>query len=140
MVFKLFRPPSQASSHPIQPYHDYSRSESAGGSTINNELDVETAALIAKLAHDDLAKVVNSCKGKGRADSLPDDAIAYRLQIEQYYEWLSIVADAQLASCIDGTLVTDNAYLDGFSAEEVEAGDWIVAELLSRDEGCSVYV
>ena len=119
---------------PIQPHHGHSHP--AGGSAINDELEVETAALIAKLAHDDL---MDFRKGKGRADSLPssDGEIAYQLQIEQYYQWLSVVADAQLAKSIDGT---DDAYLDAFiNAEEAAAGDCIAAELLFRD-GLSVYV
>ena len=119
----------------IQPHHDHSHS--ASGSTINDdELDVETAALIAKLALDDLADVMGARKGKARADSLPsDEEIAYRLQSEQYDQWLSFVVDAKLAKSIDGALVTDAAYLDAFiTAEEAAAEDRIAAELLSRGE------
>jgi hypothetical protein len=123
---------------PIQPHHDHSHSVSS--STINDELDVETATLIAKLALDDLADVMDSRKGKARADSLPsDDEIAYRLQSEQYDQWLSIVTDAKLAKSIDGALVTDAVYLDAFiTAEEAAAEDRIAAELLSRGEALPV--
>jgi hypothetical protein len=69
---------------------------------------VETAALIAQLALDDLADVMGSRKGKSRADSLPsDDEIAFQLQSEQCRQWLSIVTDAKLAKSIEGALVTD---------------------------------
>lgn len=113
---------------------------SASGSTINDELDMETAALIAKLALDDLADVMSSRKGKARAGSLPsDDEIAYRLQSEQYDQWLSIVSDAKLAKSIEGALVTDAAYLDALiTAEEAAAEDRIAAELLSRGEALPV--
>ena len=109
---------------------------SASGSTINDELDMETAALIAKLALDDLADIMSSRKGKARADSTPsDDEIAYRLQSEQYDQWLSIVADSKLAKSIESALVTDAAYLDALiTAEEAAAEDRIAAELLSRGE------
>ena len=120
---------------PIQPHRPH-KSHSASCSTIDDELDVETAALIAKLALDDLADVMGSRKGKARADSLPsDDEIAYRLQSEQYEQWLSIVADAKLAKSIEGALITDAAYLDALiTAEEAAAEDRIAAELLSRGE------
>ena len=118
----------------IQPHLDHSHS--AISSTIDDELDMVTAALIAKLAHDDLADVMGSRKGKARADSLPsDDEIAYQLQIEQYDQWLSIVEDAKIAKSIEGALVTDAAYLDAFiTAEQAAAEDRIAAELLSRGE------
>ena len=123
---------------PIQLHQGHSHS--ASSSSINDELDVETATLIAKLALDDLADVMGSRKGKARADSLPsDEEIAYRLQSEQYDQWLSIVVDAKLAKSIDGALVTDAAYLDAFiTAEEAAAEDRIAADFLSRGEALPV--
>ena len=122
---------------PIQPHHDHSH---ASGSITDDELDVETAALIAKLALDDLADLMDSRKGKARADSLPsDNEIAYQLQSEQYDQWLSILEDAKLAKSIEGALVTDAAYLDAYiTAEEAAAEDRIAAELLSRGEALPV--
>jgi len=107
---------------------------------IEDELDIETAALIAKLSLDDLADVLSCRKGKARADSLPsDEEIAHQLQTEQYNEWLSIVEDAKLAKSIGDALVTDAAYLDAFiTAEEAAAEDRIAAELLSRGEALPV--
>jgi hypothetical protein len=115
-------------------HHDHSHS--ASSSIIDDELDMETAALIAKLALDDLADVMGSRKGKARAGSLPsDDEIAYQLQREQYDQWLSIVEDAKLAKSIEGALVADAAYLDAFiTAEAAAAEDHIAAEMLSRGE------
>lgn len=114
---------------PIQPHP-------ASGSTINDELDAKTAALIAQLALDDLADVLGSRKGKARADSLPsDEEIAHYLQSVQYNELLSIAEDAKLAKSIGEALVTDAAYLDALiTAEEAAAEDRMAAELLSRGE------
>ena len=122
---------AQASVIQFEPY-----SHSASGPTINDDLDVQTASLIAKLALDDIADLRASRKGKARADSLPsDDEVAYQLQSEQYNQWLSIVADAKLAKSIDGALATDAAYLDAFTtAEDAAAEDRIAAGLLSRGE------
>jgi hypothetical protein len=105
----------------------------ASGSSIIDELDAETAALIAKLALEDLAEVVESRKGKARADALPsDEEIAYQLQSEQYNDFLTITQDAKLAKSIGDALVTDTAYLDAFiTAEEAAAEDRVAAELLS---------
>ena len=104
----------------IQPHHDHSYSS---GTSIGDKLDVETVALIAILALDNLADLMGSRKSKARADSLPsDDEIAYLLQCEEFDRWLSIVVDAKLAA----------AYLDAFTtAEEAAAED---PELLSCGE------
>ena len=101
---------------------------------MNDELDAETAALIAKLALDDLAEVLGSRKGKARADSSPsDEEIAFQLQSAQYTEFLSIAEDAKIAKSIGDALVTDAAYLDVFiTVEEAAAEDRIAAQLLSR--------
>lgn len=120
----------------IHPHH----SQAASDLPINDDLDTETAALIAKLALDDLADILSSRKGKDRADSLPaDEEIAYRLQSQQFNEWLSIAKDAKLAKSIDDALVTDAAYLDALiTAEEAAAEDRIAAQLLSRGEALPV--
>ena len=114
---------------PIQPYHEHSYS--AGGSTINDEIDVATAALIANLELDNLADLMGS-----HGDSLPsDEAIAYLLQRELFDQWLSSVADAKLAKSIDSAPVADAVYLDAsITAEDAAAEDPIAAEHLSRDE------
>jgi hypothetical protein len=107
----------------FQSHHDHSHS--ASGLTINDELDVETTVLIANLALDNLADLMDS-----RADSLPlDEAIAYIAQWEQFDQWISTVADAKHAKSI-----ADTAYLDAFiAAEEAAVEDRITAELLSHD-------
>ena len=123
---------------PIQPHHDYS--QNAIGSTFNDELDVELAALIAKLALDDLADIMGSRKGKACDDSLPsDEEIAYLLQSEQYDQWLSIMEDAKLAKSMDSALAADAAYLDAFiTAEEAAVEDRVAAEHVSRGEALPV--
>ena len=81
--------------------------------SIRDEFDVETAALVAKLALNDLADILP-------ADCLP-------------------LEDAKLAKSIGDALVTDAAYLDAFiTAEEAAAEDRIAAELLSRGEALPV--
>ena len=118
---------------PIQPHHDHSYSASASGSTINDELDSETAALIANLTLDDLDELMGSS-----GDSLPsDEAIAYLLQCEQLDQWLSTMTDTKVAKSIDSAQVTDAAAanLDTFiTAEDAVVEDWIEAEFLSLDE------
>ena len=118
---------------PIQHHHDHSYSASASGSTINDELDSETAALIANLTLDDLDELMGSS-----GDSLPsDEAIAYLLQCEQLDQWLSTMTDTKVAKSIDSAQVTDAAAanLDTFiTAEDAVVEDWIEAEFLSLDE------
>ena len=118
--------------HLIQPHHDHSYSASASSSTINDDLDGETAALIANLALDDLNDLMGSS-----GDSLPsDEAIAYLSQCEQLDQWLSTMTDTKVAKSIDSAQVTDDANLDTFvaAAEEAELEDRIATELLSLDE------
>ena len=80
---------------------------SASGSDISDEFEKETAALISKLALDDL--------GEGAADSLPlDEEIVHKLQVKQYEEWLSVAEDAKLAKSIGDAQVTDAAYLESY--------------------------
>jgi hypothetical protein len=123
---------------PIELHDNHDHSHSASG--INDELDVETASLIARLALEDFADIMGSRKGKARSDSLPsDNEIAYQLQSEQYDQWLSIVEDTKLAKSIGDALVTDAAYLDAFiTAEDAAAEDRIAAEHLSRGEALPV--
>jgi hypothetical protein len=116
---------------PIQPHHDHSYSASGSASTANDELDGETAALIANLTLDHLDELMGS-----RGDSLPEDeAIAYLLQSEQLDQWISTVTDAKVTKSIDSAQVADAANLDAFvTAEEAAVEDRIAAELLSSEE------
>ena len=112
---------------PIQSHHDHSYP--ASGSTINDELDVETAALIANLALDDFANDMSSI--------ISNDEIAYLLQFGQLDESLSTVADAKDAKSIDSSLVADSdpAHMNPFfTAEEEAVEDRIAAERLSHGE------
>ena len=120
---------------PIRPHHDHLYSASASGSTINDELDGETAALIANLTLDDLDDLLGS-----DGDSLPsDEAIAYLLQCEQLDQWLSTVTEPKRAKSIDSAHVADAAILDAFNtAEEAAVEDRIAAELLSRGEALPI--
>jgi hypothetical protein len=92
-------------SRPHRPQH----SNLASGSTISDEFDTETVALMQKLALDDLADILP-------ADSSPlDKEIVQKLQVKQYNEWLSIAEDAKLANGNGDTLMTDAAYFDSLS-------------------------
>ena len=99
-------------------HHDHSRS--AGGSTINDKIDAETAALIANLALDDLEDLMDS-----NSDFLPpDEAIAYLLQSEQIDEWLSRMTNAKLAKNSDSAALDAEAtssFLDAFIIAEEAA-------------------
>ena len=114
---------------PHRPHH----SNIASGLAIWEEFDTETAALIVKLALDDLADILP-------ADCLPlDEETVHKLQVKEYNEWFSIAEDAKLAKSIDEALDTDAAYLDAFiTAEDAAKEDRITAELLSRGEALPV--
>lgn len=114
----------------IQPHHDSAAAPS--GSNINDEIDAETAALIANLALDDIDNFVGSSADFLSPDS--DEAIAYLLsQTEQIDQWLSSVTNAKSS---DSALDTKTASLDAFiTAEEAAVvEDQIASELLSRGE------
>jgi hypothetical protein len=91
---------------PIQPHHDHSHSTS--GSIINDELDAETTAQVAKFT----------------IDGLTDD------------QWLSIVVDAKLAKTIEGALVNDAAYPDAFITAEGAAELLYGREALPVSKNC----
>lgn len=113
--------------------HRVHHSNLVSSSAINDEFDTETAAIIAKLAVDDLAEVLP-------ADYLPlDQETVHKLQVKEYNEWFSIAQDAKFTKGIGDALVTDTAYLDGFiTAKEAANEDQIAAELLSGGEALPV--
>lgn len=61
---------------------------------IREEFDPETAALIAKLAIDDLADILP-------ADCLPLETV-HKLQVKEYNEWFSTAQDAKSIDACSG--------------------------------------
>lgn len=107
-----------------------------GGGPIVDDLDAETASLIARLALEDLDEAINARKGKARAGFQPtDEELAYQLQSQQYKAWLTITEDYKVAKSISDALTADCDYLEAFIAsEEAAAADRVAAERLARGE------
>jgi hypothetical protein len=106
------------------------------GPLVDDDLDAETASLIARLALQDLEEAINSGKGKARAGSQPtDEELAYQLQSQQYQAWLVTTEDYKIAKSISDALTADAAYLDAFvTSEEAAAEDRLAAQRLARGE------
>ena len=102
----------------------------------DDDLDAETASLIAMLALEDLEEAMNARKGKARANSQPtDEELAYQLQSQQYQAWLTITEDQKFAKSIGDALTADTALLDAFTiSEQAAAEDRLAAQRLSRGE------
>jgi len=107
-----------------------------GGLLGDDDLDAETASLIATLALEDLEEAMNAQKGKARASSMLNDVdLAYQLQSQQYQAWLSVIEDQKFAKSIGVALVADAAFLDAFTtSEEAAAEDRLAAQRLFRGE------
>lgn len=107
-----------------------------GGGPIVDDIDAETASLIARLALEDLDEVINARKGKSRADFQPtDEELAYHLQSQQYQAWLTVTEDYKVAKSISDALTADGDYIEAFIAsEEAAAADRLAAERLARGE------
>ncbi|KAF9528770.1 hypothetical protein CPB83DRAFT_298045 [Crepidotus variabilis] len=100
------------------------------------DLDYETAALIAKLAMEDLDELRGQGKGKARANApLTDEEYALQLQSQQYQELLTSTEDARIANSLREASATDAAYLEALVvAEQAAAEDRRAALALSRGE------
>lgn len=99
-------------------------------------MDPDTAALIAQFALEDLEEVFTLQKGKSRENApLSDAEYAYKLQSENFQEWLTISEDARYAKSLSNALSTDSAYLEAaIAAEEAAAQDRMAAVIASRGE------
>ncbi|KDR78118.1 hypothetical protein GALMADRAFT_266649 [Galerina marginata CBS 339.88] len=106
------------------------------GLFIQDGLDIDTAALIAQLALEDLEEVFQGRKGKSRADSpLSDEECAFQVQYEHYKQLLAIAEDAKLARSIGDAVAADAAFLEAsITAEAAAEADRRAAEMLSRGE------
>lgn len=102
----------------------------------DDDIDADTAALIAKLYLEDLEDIYRSRKGKARADApLTDEEHATQAQ-QRYFEQLMAAAeDEKLARSIGTAVEMDQEYLNAFIVAEAAAvADRRAAELLSRGE------
>jgi hypothetical protein len=96
----------------------------SSGSATPEDFDPETAALIAKLALDDLSEFLP-------VDFLPlDKELVHNLQAKEYNEWYSIAQNAKITKSIVDTLMTDTAYLDAFlqlkrTRGKIQLSPWI---------------
>lgn len=88
-------------------------------------VDLETAALIAKLALEDLQESAYGRRwGKSKVGiTLSDEAYAYQLQAQQFQEWLTVAEDARLAVSLNDASESDAAYLDAIATAELAARD-----------------
>ena len=103
-------------------------------SLFDDSIDAETAALIVRLALDDIEEFNSTRKGKGRYDAPPDDMeVALRAQAESLNSYLGILEDLEFASSLDKALETDLGLLGALSIMALgERDDHEAALALSR--------
>lgn len=90
----------------------------------NDDIDVETALLIARLTLEDIESVDGSSKGKGRADAPPsDETLALQLQAEYSSNYCRLIEDYRLAQSLHNALRTDIDFLDVIAIIEQGAHD-----------------
>src|SRR6266545_1539110 len=87
-------------------------------------VDLDTAALIAKLALEDLESAYGRQFGKSKVGAaLSDEEYAYQLQAQQYREWITTAEDARLVVSLNDAYESDAAYLEAISTAEMAARD-----------------
>jgi len=102
----------------------------------STDIDAETAALVAKLALEDLETVYGRRHGKSRVGgAVSDEEYAYQLQAQHFQEMLTRAEDAKIAKSLRDAVATDSAYVEALRiAEEAAAEDRRAALALSRGE------
>jgi hypothetical protein len=98
--------------------------------------DLETHALIARLALADLEASYGRRWGKSRVGSTPsDEEFALRLQAKQFRQWITMYEDAKMASSLREASQLDAAYLEAHAiSEQAAIEDRRAALALSRAE------
>ncbi|KAJ6543150.1 hypothetical protein B0H19DRAFT_1000805 [Mycena capillaripes] len=98
------------------------------------DIDSATAALISRLALEDINDVRNSSKGKGREDSEPSDAeYALRAFAQEAEDALRFFQDLELARSMDNALELDQPVLSVLSVvEDGVRDDHLYAEALQN--------
>lgn len=101
-----------------------------------SSIDLETYALIARLALEDLEASYDRKWGKSRFGSVPSDQeFALRLQAEQFQQWITLADDAKMANSLREASTIDAAYLEAHHiAEQAAIADRRAALALSRGE------
>jgi hypothetical protein len=91
---------------------------------IYNDIDPESAALIASIGLWDIEEIEASKKNKGRADApLSDEQLALREQAQGFQNILALFEDHKLAQSIDSALSSDRDCLAALSLVEQAAED-----------------
>lgn len=112
-------------------HHDHSFDHLAHAITDENDIDLETARLIAELHLQDLAEIEGRRKGKGREGTTSDEEYALQLMTRELQNVVSISEDNRVAQSISKALQTDAAYLDAFvTAEQAAEADRLAAQAL----------
>lgn len=98
--------------------------------------DLETNALIARLALEDLEASYGRRWGKSRVGSTPsDEEFALRLQAEQFQQWITMAEDAKMDNSLYEASEIDAAYLEAHTiSEQAAMEDRRAALALSRGE------
>ncbi|KAJ7302294.1 hypothetical protein DFH08DRAFT_978020 [Mycena albidolilacea] len=99
------------------------------------DIDFSTAALISRLALEDINDIRHSSKGKSREGSPPSDAEwALRAYTEETENVLRFYQNLELAHSIDHTLELDQPVLSVLSVvEDGVRDDYLYAEALAND-------
>lgn len=98
--------------------------------SIDNVMDADTAALIAKLALEDLHEVVSERKGESPTADAPlsDAELALQLQSESFQDWLALSEDMKYAQRLNSALGTGRTYSEAVRP----TGDRRAVKKLSR--------
>jgi len=101
-----------------------------------SSIDLETNALIARLALEDLKASYGRRWGKSRVGStLSDEEFALRLQAEQFQQWINVAEDAIMGNSLHEASEIDAAYLEAHAiSEQAAIEDRRAALALSRGE------
>jgi hypothetical protein len=101
-----------------------------------SSIDLETNALIARLALEDLEASYGRRWGKSRVGSTPsDEEFALRLQAEQFQKWITMAEDAKMGNSLREASEIDAAYLEAYTiSEQAAIEDRRAALALSRGE------
>ncbi|KAF9450772.1 hypothetical protein P691DRAFT_809609 [Macrolepiota fuliginosa MF-IS2] len=132
-----FRPSSIASGSTGYSVSDTSSARTlTNPNTNNDDIDMETSALIAELLYSDMQEILGSRKGKARTGApLTDAEYALQLQSEQLEGMLTEVQDADIARRMQDALRMDRALIEEMAlSEKVAQQDHEAALALERGE------
>ncbi|KAL8704949.1 MAG: hypothetical protein Q9201_001895 [Fulgogasparrea decipioides] len=100
-----------------------------------DQADDVTAALIVQLQEEDLQKLKQLDKGKGREGDRSDADIAMVLYQEELHQVGTVLKDRYMSRSLERAVVTDSALLtDAVAKEDTLANDRLLAEHLARGD------